>query len=123
MVNFGPKDTVPEAYKNRKLYVHNPFITLMRTTAEENEAQGVWIAEKLNRCEGPVRFLLPTGGVSMIDAPGQAFHDPEADEALFSALERTFQASENRQLRRIPHHINDDNFAQAVLEAFREVTA
>ena len=88
MVNFGAPDTVPAHYRNRNLYPHNPQVTLMRTTAEENRRMGRWIGEKLNQMEGPVRFLLPEGGVSALDAPGHAFWDPEADAALFSAIDR-----------------------------------
>lgn len=102
MVNFGAMDTVPEKYKNRNLYVHNPQVTLMRTTPEENAIMGEWIGKKLNAMTGPVRFLLPMKGVSMIDAPGQAFHWPEADEALFDALERTVLQTDARRLVKLP---------------------
>ena len=83
MVNFGAPDTIPERYRQRKFHVHNPQVTLMRTTPEENERIGRWIGERLNRMDGPVRFFLPEGGVSALDAPGQPFWDPEADAALF----------------------------------------
>ena len=73
MVNFHAMDTVPEQYKKRNLYVHNPQVTLMRTTPEENRKMGEWIAAKLNQCEGEVRFLIPDKGVSMIDAPDKPF--------------------------------------------------
>ena len=119
MVNFGPPDTVPERYKLRTFYQHNPQVTLMRTTAEENERMGRWIGERLNRMEAPVRFLLPEGGVSALDAPGQPFHDPVADAALFRALEQTVRQTASRQLVRLPHHINDPQFATALVEAFR----
>src|SRR5450755_4199649 len=76
MVNFGAPETVPERYRGRKFYPHNPQITLMRTSVEDNVRQGRWIAGRLNRCKGKVLFLLPTGGVSALDAPGQAFFDP-----------------------------------------------
>ena len=69
------------------LHVHNPQVTLMRTTADENVAIGASSPTALNRCDGAVRFLLPEGGVSLIDAPGQPFHDPEADAALFDTIE------------------------------------
>jgi len=121
MVNFGAMDTVPEKYKGRKLYVHNPQVTLMRTTPEENARMGEWIGEKLNRFPGPVRFLLPLKGVSMIDAPGQAFHWPEADEALFTALERTFRQSNHHRLVKLPLNVNDPEFAAALVENFREL--
>jgi uncharacterized protein (UPF0261 family) len=119
MVNFGAMDTVPERYRNRNLYVHNPQVTLMRTTPEECVRMGAWIGEKLNACEGEVRFLLPEGGVSLLDAPGQAFHDPEADSALFEALEATVQQTTRRRLIRLPHNINDPAFADALAEEFR----
>ena len=121
MVNFWAMDTVPEKYRNRKLHVHNPQVTLMRTTAEENGVMGRWIAERLNRCEGPVRFLIPEGGVSGIDAPGQPFHDPAADRALFTAIEQTFRPAPNRKLVRLPLNINDPAFAEALAANFREI--
>ncbi len=119
MVNFGAPETVPERYKGRSFYPHNPQVTLMRTTAEENERLGRWIGERLNRMEAPVRFLLPEGGVSALDAPGQPFHDPAADAALFKALEQTVRRTSNRQLVRLPYHINDAAFAAALVDAFR----
>lgn len=121
MVNFGPMDTVPEKYRNRKLYVHNPQVTLMRTTPEENARMGEWIGSKLNKFPGPVRFLLPLKGVSMIDVSGQAFHWPEADEALFAALERTVVQTEDHRLVKLPMNINDPGFAAALVENFREL--
>jgi uncharacterized protein (UPF0261 family) len=80
MVNFGAPDTIPERYRGRKLHVHNPQVTLMRTTAEENERMGRWIGERLNAMDGPVRFFLPEGGVSALDAPHQqpATHSAQA---------------------------------------------
>jgi uncharacterized protein (UPF0261 family) len=83
---------------------------------------GEWIGQKLNACAGPVRFLLPEGGVSAIDAPGQPFHDPEADTALFDALEATVEQTDRRQLTRVPHNVNDPEFTQALIQAFGEVT-
>ena len=101
MVNFGAPDTIPERYRQRKLHVHNPQVTLMRTTPEENERIGKWIGERLNQMDGPVRFFLPEGGVSALDAPGQPFWDADADAALFRALERTVRQTGNRQLIRV----------------------
>ncbi|MEL6125093.1 MAG: ABC transporter permease [Pseudomonadota bacterium] len=123
MVNFGPPDTVPERYAGRLLYEHNPQVTLMRTTAEENDRMGRWIGERLNQMTGPVRFFLPEGGVSMLDAPGMAFHDPAADTALFKALEETVRTSTTRQLIRTPHNINDPEFAALVISTFRSFNA
>ena len=119
MVNFGAPDTIPERYRQRKFHVHNPQVTLMRTTPEENERIGRWIGEKLNRMDGPVRFFLPEGGVSALDAPGQPFWDPEADAALFTALERSVRQTSNRQLIRIKRHINEPEFASAIAGALR----
>ena len=118
MVNFGAMETVPPHYRGRKLYPHNPQVTLMRTTIEENIQQGRWIANRLNQCTGEVRFLLPLGGVSALDAPGQPFWDPEADAALFETLTSEFQQTDRRKLVRLPFHINDPNFAQAGVEEF-----
>jgi uncharacterized protein (UPF0261 family) len=121
MVNFGAPDTVPAKFADRLFHVHNPQVTLMRTTPDENTAFGEFIAGKLNDCDGPVRFLLPEGGVSLLDAPGQAFFDPEADEALFAALESGVEQTDDRRVVRIPHNINDPEFATAVLAAFDEI--
>lgn len=121
MVNFGGMDSIPERYQGRKFYPHNPQVTLMRTTVEENAAQGEWIAAKLNQCEGPVRFLIPEGGVSALDAPGQAFWDPEADAALFAALEAKLVQTPQRRLVRVPCHINDPLFAKTAVDHFLEI--
>jgi uncharacterized protein (UPF0261 family)/ABC-type branched-subunit amino acid transport system ATPase component len=119
MVNFGAADTIPERYRNRTFHIHNPQVTLMRTTAEENERMGRWIGERLNQMDGPVRFFLPEGGVSALDARGQPFWDPEADAALFRALERTVRQTGNRQLIRVKQNINDPEFASTIVSAFR----
>jgi uncharacterized protein (UPF0261 family) len=121
MVNFGAKDTVPAQFAGRNLYVHNPQVTLMRTTPEENRAIGRFIVERLNRMEGPVRFLLPLGGVSAIDVPGMPFHDPAADAALFDTIRAGFVPAPNRVLIEVPAAVNDRAFADAVLAAFREI--
>jgi uncharacterized protein (UPF0261 family) len=118
MVNFGAPETVPERYRGRKFYPHNPQITLMRTSVEDNVRQGRWIAGRLNRCEGKVLFLLPTGGVSALDAPGQAFFDPAADAALFDTLVAEFRPTDHRRLVRVPYHINDPRFAEIAAEGF-----
>jgi uncharacterized protein (UPF0261 family) len=122
MINFGPWEGVPERLRGRKLHRHNPTVTLMRTTVDENRAIGEFIARKLNAMSGPVRFLIPEGGVSQIDKPGQPFHDPEADRALFDAIERGFRAGAHKQLQRLPLHINDEAFADALVAAWREVS-
>ena len=120
MVNFAAPETVPEKYRGRTLYEHNPQITLMRTTPEENTQMGQWIGERLNQMTGPVRFFLPEGGVSLLDAPEMAFYDPEADEALFRALEDTVNQTQERQLIRVPNNINDPEFADLIIKTFRD---
>lgn len=121
MVNFGARSTVPSQFAGRTLYEHNPQVTLMRTTPDECARIGAWIARRLNACEGPVRFLIPEGGASMIDAPGQPFHDPEADAALFRALDEAVEHTGNRRVIRMPHHVNDPEFAEALVRAFNEI--
>jgi uncharacterized protein (UPF0261 family)/ABC-type branched-subunit amino acid transport system ATPase component len=121
MVNFGPLDTVPDRYRGRNLHKHNAQVTLMRTTAEENDRMGRWIGERLNRMDGPVRFLIPEGGVSLLDQPGRPFHDPVADAALFKALEWTVRQTPRRRLIRVPHNINDPQFAEALVKNFLEI--
>jgi uncharacterized protein (UPF0261 family)/ABC-type branched-subunit amino acid transport system ATPase component len=121
MVNFMALDTVPERFRGRHLYKHNDNITLMRTTVEENRRIGAFLVEKLNRMPGPVRFLLPEGGVSAVDMPGQPFWDPEADRALFSVIEQGFRSGADRQLRKLPYHINDPRFAEALVQAFHDI--
>ena len=123
MVNFGAPGTVPAHYRQRTLYEHNPRVTLMRTSAEENTAMGRFIAAKLNRMEGPVCFLLPEGGVSMLDAPDKPFWDPAADAALFAAIEQDFVPAPNRRLLRTPLHINDSAFADLAVATFKSLLA
>jgi uncharacterized protein (UPF0261 family) len=123
MVNFGARSTVPFRYDGRLFYEHNAQITLMRTTQEENARMGRWIGERLDRCEGPLRFLIPERGVSALDAPGRPFHDPRADEALFAALEATLRPTANRKLLRLPFAINDEGFAGALADNFLEIHA
>ena len=123
MVNFGAWDTVPERYRGRNLYRHNPTVTLMRTTVDECRAIGAFLADKLNAMTGPVRFLIPEGGVSAIDRPGQPFHDPDADRALFTAIDARFRAGADKKLVRLPLHINDEAFADALVAAWRDAAA
>ena len=121
MVNFGARETVPERFRARRLYQHNASITLMRTSADECRAIGAFLAAKCNAMRGPVRLLIPEAGVSAIDKAGQPFHDPEADRALFAALEQNFRAGPHRKLLRLPLHINDEAFADALVAAWRAV--
>src|SRR5207237_794432 len=119
MVNIVAPETMPERYRQRKVHVHSPQVTLMLTTPEENERMGRLIGERLNQMDGPVRFFMPEGGVSALDAQGQPFWDPEADAALFRSLERTVRATGNRQLIRVQRNINDPEFASTIVNAFR----
>jgi uncharacterized protein (UPF0261 family) len=112
MVNFGARDSVPERFEDRNLYVHNPSITLMRTTKEENAELGRRIASKLSAATGPTALFIPLGGVSMIDAEGQPFHDPDADSALFEELRKV---GGNVELVEMDEHVNDPEFAKAMV--------
>jgi uncharacterized protein (UPF0261 family) len=123
MVNFGAVETVPAQFRDRRLHVHNAFVTLMRTTADENRRCAQWIAEKLNRASSPFRILIPENGISALDAPGQPFHDPEADQALFDELERAVRPAPGREIRRVPFHINDAQFARALVDEFLSLTS
>ncbi|RUU33155.1 UPF0261 family protein [Mesorhizobium sp. M6A.T.Ca.TU.002.02.2.1] len=121
MVNFWAPPTIPERYSGRLFYEHNPNVTLMRTTAEESRKIGEWIGTKLSLCEGPIRFLIPEKGVSALDIEGGAFFDPEADAALFEAIERTIMPNSMRRVTRLPLHINDPEFAKAATAAFLDI--
>ena len=112
---------MPEKFRSRKFVIHNPNVTLMRTTRDENRAFGEWIGGRLNQMNGPVRFLLPEGGVSMLDAPGKPFHDPEADNALFEAIEKTVRQTPQRRIERVRANINDEAFVEAVVGAFHAI--
>ena len=121
MVNFWARPTVPARFKDRTLHVHNPNVTLMRTTPDEAVGIGRFIVDKLNRMEGPVRFLIPEGGLSDLDRPGGPFWDPPANRALFDVIASNFRAGTNRKLLRLPHHINDPAFADALVATFNEI--
>lgn len=115
MVNFGPYDTVPEHYKNRNLYKHNPSVTLMRTTVEENRKLGEKIAEKLNMASSKTVLMLPLEGVSMLDSKGQAFYGVEEDEVLFETL-RELVDTNKVELIELKNNINDREFAEAAAQ-------
>ena len=123
MVNFWAMDTVPARFRGRTLYRHNENVTLMRTTVDECRAIGAFIADKLNRLDGPVRFLLPEGGVSALDAPGQPFWDPAANRALFETIATRFRTGARRKLVRTPLHLNDPAFAELAVRQFDEALA
>jgi len=119
MVNFGPLDSVPEKYRNRRLYVHNANVTLMRTSPGECADLGRITAEKLNRAMGDVVFLMPLRGVSAIDAEGMPFWWPEADQAYLGALKSAL-APRIRVLE-LDAHINDESFSRAAADALLEL--
>jgi len=122
MVNFGAISTIPERYKDRIFYEHNPHITLMRTTVGENTQMAEWIGSKLRQFKAPVRFLIPLAGFSALDAPGQAFHDPDADNAFIKALENIVADDDNVTLIKLPYHINDPAFSKALADNYLELT-
>jgi uncharacterized protein (UPF0261 family) len=115
MVNFGGRETVPPKFEDRNLYVHNPSVTLMRTTPEECAELGRRIARKLAAASGPTSLFVPLRGVSMIDAEGQPFHDPAADAALFDALREGLEGS-SVELIEVDHNVNDEEFADAMVD-------
>ena len=123
MINFWARSTVPKELADRPIHQHNDHVTLVRTTPQDGDRIGRWIAERLNRMTGPVRFLIPEGGVSALDAPGQPFWWPQADAALFDAIERHTEAGSRRRVVRVPAHINDARFIAAVVDAVRSVVA
>jgi len=122
-VNFWAMETVPPQFKARTLYRHNSNVTLMRTTPEEAAKIGRFIVDKLNRMDGPVRFLIPEGGLSGLDQPGGPFWDPAADQALFKQLKNNFRTAKDRKLVSLPHHINDQAFADALVANFNQIAA
>jgi uncharacterized protein (UPF0261 family) len=124
MVNFGPAETVPGQFRQRKLHVHNSSVTLMRTTPEENRRFAQWIAAKLNKFpDARFTLLIPEGGVSELDKPGNPFYDPEADKALFEELEKSVMQGPSRRIVRYPHHINDPAFAGALVEEYTKISS
>lgn len=110
MVNFGPFETVPDVFKSRNLYKHNPSVTLMRTTADENRRLGEIIAGKLNQAEGPTVLMLPLQGVSMLDVEGEPFHGIEEDRVLFDTLRNNIDRNKV-ELIEVDTDINDQAFA------------
>ncbi len=118
MVNFGPPDTVPEKFRDRHFYQHNPTVTLMRTTAEETAELGKIMADKLNQAKGPTTVLIPIQGVSAIDRTGEPFDSPEARDAWRESLKA--HIGENVTLIEMDAHINDDEFATKLAETLLE---
>ena len=114
MVNFGPRESVPERFADRNLYVHNPTITLMRTTPEECLELGRQIGRKLSAATGPTALYIPLKGVSMIAVEGQVFHDADADEALLAGLRETL--GPNVEVHELDLDVNDPEFANAMAD-------
>jgi uncharacterized protein (UPF0261 family) len=114
MVNFGPRESVPPQFEGRNLYVHNPTVTLMRTTPEECAELGRTIGRKLSGARGSTVLFVPLKGVSMIDVEGQVFHDADADAALFAALRETL--SDSVEVHEVDTDINDPEFAVAMAD-------
>lgn len=118
MVNFGERDSVPSEFEKRSFYIHNPQVTLMRTSVEESRRIGEIISEKLSAYKGPTSVLLPTKGVSVIGLKGQPFYDPEADAALFDAIRSGLP--DRVPVIELDASINDPKFAKACAEALLE---
>jgi uncharacterized protein (UPF0261 family) len=121
MVNFGPREDVPERFEGRNLYVHNPTITLMRTTPDECRELGCRIGRKLSRATGPTALYVPLRGVSMIATKGQPFHDPDADAALREGLRETL--GDNVEVHELDLDVNDEAFALAMADRLHEMIA
>ncbi len=119
MVNFGPYDSVPKEFAGRNFYKHNPTVTLMRTTLDENKELGRILAEKLNASQGKTALFIPKQGVSMIDAKDQPFYDPQADQALFATIRSDLDQS-FIDLVELDMHINDQAFAVAMADKLIE---
>jgi uncharacterized protein (UPF0261 family) len=120
MVNFGPVSTVPDQFSGRLFFEHNPTVTLMRTTAAEMAELGARIGRKAAAATGPAEVFWPDRGVSALDADGQPFRDPAADEACRDALDRELTAA-GRTLRRVDAHINDPAFAVAMADRLHQM--
>ncbi|TKW21375.1 hypothetical protein SEVIR_4G162700v4 [Setaria viridis] len=118
MVNFGARDTIPPAFADRKIHVHNEQVSLMRTTVEENKKFARFIADKINKSSSQVTVCLPQKGISAIDAPGMPFYDPEATSTLLGELNTLIQRTDIREVKLLPYHINDPEFANALVDAF-----
>lgn len=123
MVNFGAKDSIPSKFQDRKIHVHNEQVSLIRTTPDENKEFAKFIAHKLNKASSKVCVCLPEKGISALDAPEKPFYDPEATGILLSELQRLIQTNEDRKVEVYPHHINDPEFANALVDAFLDISS
>ena len=119
MVNFGTLGSVPEKYQDRQLYSWVPTVTLMRTNAEENQAIGKILTDKLNQATGKVSVLFPEKGLSQIDSEGNAFYNPEVNQVLSDSIEKNLNSE--FAFAKLPFHINDREFAEAAVERLLEM--
>jgi uncharacterized protein (UPF0261 family) len=120
MCNFGARASVPGKYGSRLLYEWNANVTLMRTNVEENRRVGGLIAETANRCARPAIVLLPLRGVSMLDAPGGPFWDPDADRACYDSIRSRLKPGIS--VIEIDANINDPTFADRATQVFLELS-
>ena len=118
MVNFGAMETVPEQFSDRLFHVHNAQVTLMRTNPRENREMARWIASKIRHATAPMIVMIPELGLSALDAPGQAFHDPTTNAVLFDELEEQLKNCDACRIVRVPQHINDREFAESVVKQY-----
>lgn len=121
MVNFGAKGTVPSEFQQRKTYEHNEQVTLMRTTDEENKKFASFIADRLNNSSSEICICLPEKGISALDAPGKPFFDPDTTHILIDELKRLIKVNEDRQVKILPYHINDPEFANELVDSFLKI--
>ncbi|MGI8879967.1 MAG: Tm-1-like ATP-binding domain-containing protein [Jatrophihabitans sp.] len=120
MVNFGPEETVPAQFAGRRFFVHNPTVTLMRTTTEEMAELGTRVGQKAAAATGPTEVFWPDRGVSALDAEGQAFADPAADEACRTALADALESA-GLELHRVDAHLNDPQFAVLMADSLHRL--
>lgn len=122
MVNFGAKDTIPSNFQQRKIHEHNKQVSLMRTTPDENKRFAEFIANKLNKSSSKICVCLPQKGISALDVTGMPFYDLEATTTLLNELQRLIETNEDRQVKLYPCHINDPEFANALVDSFLEIS-
>ncbi|OMO84479.1 hypothetical protein COLO4_22029 [Corchorus olitorius] len=123
IVTFGSQDTIPSQFQQRKIHVHNAQVSLMRSTVDENKKIAAFIADKLNKSSSKIHVCLPEKGVSALDASGMPFYDAEATGTLINELKRLIQINEDRQVKVYPHHINDPEFADALVDSFLKISS
>ncbi len=123
MVNFGARETVPAPFSDRLFHVHNAQVTLMRTNAEENRLIARFIATRIRKAVSPVFVLIPELGLSALDAPGQPFHDPGTNAILFQELEEQLKNCDACKVVRVRQHINDREFAEAVVQHYNSLAS